>query len=425
MNGRSKYSPALQALIDKGLFDRLPPTFSTFFFEQIQDWVLLFPAERSYYERLFGMLDRSDPPLVDVLFASLRRVEQKMGVNEKIWPRQHFTLEQVDFLNRSPFYPEWRKAVADIFAKVDPLLDQEVEAANIGNRRLVVVIAPAELPVGPDRMWTRIRQHGKRISIQPPDDIPDYLPLLLTGEKRDTAAPNIAQIFSGSKSAGEYSTWTIESGGLLSGLIKGTGSTVSLSYDHLKDYRARLMTEVRRVVQTEQVRGPRQLGAKLKELKIRSSEGDLGRDPALAEFVRAVLLSGNGTLLVNNTFVEWSTIQAVRRARPAITLVSFGIRNKIKPFSSLLIYTDQEQASPIPTPMDTLGTYVDLEVFYQYIWQEFEKYAEYRRNTAYLFVGEGMDEMLLIAPSEFPVLATTKPVNLAEIFHYIKNWLRV
>jgi CheY-like chemotaxis protein len=33
---------------------------------------------------------------------------------------------------------------------------------------------------------------------------------------------------------------------------------------------------------------------------------------------------------------------------------------------------------------------------------EFEKYPEYRRNTVYYFVGEGMDEMLLLAPPDFP-----------------------
>jgi len=30
-----------------------------------------------------------------------------------------------------------------------------------------------------------------------------------------------------------------------------------------------------------------------------------------------------------------------------------------------------------------------MEVLYQYIWQEFEKIAEYRRNTGYLFIGQG------------------------------------
>ena len=420
MAGGSKLSPTLQALIDKGLFDRLPATFSTFFFEQIQDWDTLFPAERNYHERLFTLLDRSDAAMVERLFEPLRRIEQSMGVNEENWPRRHFTLDQVDFLNRSPRYPEWRKAVAEIFARLDPVLEEEITRA--GHSRLVVVIAPSELPVGPDRMWLRIGQHGKRIPLEAPGDVADYLPLLLTGAKRRDHAGSIAATCAAK--AGAYGAWTVEAGGSLADTA-GAGRVVTLSYERLRDYRARLMSEVRHIVETQEVRGPRQLSAKLKDLKIQASEGDVSRDPVLAEFARAILLSGNGTLLVNNTFVEWSAVQAVRRARPSVAIVSFGIRNKIKPFSSLLIYADQDAASPIPTQMDTLGTYVDLEIFYQYIWQEFEKYAEYRRSTAYLFVGEGMDELLAIAPPDFPLLTATKPAKLAEVFTSMKDWMNL
>src|SRR5689334_4859054 len=74
-------SPVLQALVDKGLFDRLPATFSTFFFQQLQDWNLMFPAEQSYHERLFTLIDRSDAQSVEQLFAPLREVERRMGVN--------------------------------------------------------------------------------------------------------------------------------------------------------------------------------------------------------------------------------------------------------------------------------------------------------------------------------------------------------
>jgi hypothetical protein len=88
----------------------------------------------------------------------------------------------------------------------------------------------------------------------------------------------------------------------------------------------------------------------------------------------------------------------------------------VKPFSSLLIYANQETTNPIPTQIDTLGTYIDLEVFYQYIWQEFEKYPEYRRNTVYLFAADGMDEMFLIAPPDFQHEA---PLKVA----HIKSWL--
>jgi hypothetical protein len=68
---------------------------------------------------------------------------------------------------------------------------------------------------------------------------------------------------------------------------------------------------------------------------------------------------------------------------------------------------------------------VDLEIFYQYVWQEFEKYAEYRNNTAYLFVGDGVEEMLVLAPPDFPLLNAAVPLKLPAVFHGLKDWLSV
>ena len=417
-----KVSPALQTLLDKGLLEHLPVSFSAFCIDQMREWELLFPAERHYYERLFGLLDRSSPQSVDRLFASIRELEPKMGVNDKTWPAGRFTLEQVDFLNRNPFYPEWRRAVAAVFAELDPVLDSEI--ARGGHARLVIVIAPADLPMDPARMWTRLTHRGKRVAIQSPERAEEFLPLLLTGDKQGRAA-TIADRFVAGKNGGPYTSWMVESGAALSSLGTNSPSVVKCSYTVLDSYRKRLMREVQHVVESQEVAGPRQLSARLKQLKILSSEGHLAKDPILAEFARAILLSGNGTLLINNTFVEWATIQAVRRARPSVAIVGFGIRNKVKPFSNLLIYTDQDSANPIPSQMDTLGSYVDLEVFHQYIWQEFDKYAEYRNNTAFLFVGEGMEEALVIAPPDFPLLATAGPFSLSDIFHHMNDWLGV
>ena len=56
-------------------------------------------------------------------------------------------------------------------------------------------------------------------------------------------------------------------------------------------------------------------------------------------FVRDVLLTGNGTLFVNNTFVEWAAAQALRRAQPRVLVARYGVRDKLKPFSSLLLFS--------------------------------------------------------------------------------------
>lgn len=390
-------SPTIQALIDKGLFDRLPPTFSTFFFEQIKGWETLFPAERSYFERLFQLIDQIPPDDATQLFAPLRVVEQKMGVNEKSWPRRTFTLDQVDFLNRNAHYPEWRRVIANIFGRLDPILENDT--VRRGRPRFSIVFAPGELPVGPDRLWTRLK--GRRITLDTPLDPAEHIaPLLTAGDPQP------------------YDRWTIQT----DTMIPVSKGAISLSYEALAPYRQRLMSEVQQVVEKEQLRGPRELGERLKKMKILASEEAAAADPAIAEFIRAVLLAGNGTLLLNNTFVEWATVQAVRRARPSMMVAGFGIRNKMKPFSSLLIYADQEKSTVIPTQMDTLGSYVDLEIFYQYIWQEFEKYVEYRNNTVHLFAALGMEEMLMIAPHDFDIASGSSPVKLMAA---IREWMHL
>jgi hypothetical protein len=417
--------PAIKSVIDQGLFDQLPVTFSTYCFDQLKDWELLFEAERDYFKRLFSLIGRSDPKVVQELFAPLREVEKKMGVNERVWPKRQFTLDQVDFLNRSPHYPEWRQVVAQIFSRLDPILDEEISGK--GHARLVMVICPAELPVGPDRMWTRFKQHGKLLPLRlsNEEDVKDYLPQLLTGAARHAKQKTLAELYASSQARSRHDAWIIETGTGLSTLVSRSSGIVSLSYEALHEYRSRLMSEVDKLLKTQDIPGPRQLGARLKQLKVLPSENEVASDPALAEFLRSILLSGNGTLLINNTFVEWATVQAVRRARPSLVLASFGVRNKIKPFSSLLIYTEQETTTPVPTQMDTLGSYVDLEVLTHYVWMEFEKYPEYRRNTVYYFVGEGMDAMLLLAPPDFPLLQAKGAVRLTELFEHAREWMQI
>jgi hypothetical protein len=416
-----KVSRKLESLINGGLLDRLPVTFSAYWFEQFRDWDVLFPAEKDYFERLFALLDRTERDEVDQLFAPMRQIESRMGVTENNWPRHEFTLDQIDFLNRNPHYSEWRDSVRKVFSKIDPILNEEV--ARVGGPRLAIVVAPADLPVGSDRMWTRLRKPGMALPIETPDTPEDYLPLLFTGHGRTERAPTIMDLYAARNSGNRYHTWTIEAGTSLALLSPGHENLVHCSYNGLDQYRKRLMTEVDRMIRSEEIRGPKQLGARLKELKVTSSETALAGDPVLCEFIRATLLSGNGTLLLNNTFVEWAAVQAIRRARPPVAAIAFGIRNKIKPFSGLLIYADQERVNPIPTQMDMLGSYVDLEILYQYIWQQFENYPEYRGKTVYLFAGNGLDQMLVIAPPDFQSKLPRGPVPLANVNRMVRDWL--
>ena len=253
----------------------------------------------------------------------------------------------------------------------------------------------------------------------------DYLARMFSGAPRAARAAALFDRFGATRTQDPYDAWVVEAEDSLHRLAESISGWTGLSYGRLAELREILMEQVNEMVTREQIPGPRQLGERLQRMNPGALKRAAGGDPALRDFLQSVLLNGNGTLLINNTFVEWAAVQAIRRARPALVCVAFGIRNKVKPFSSLLIYSDQEETNPIPTQADMLGSYVDLEIFYEYVWRECEKYAEYRRNTAYLFVGEGMDALLAIGPADFPLLQADKPIRLEEVFATAAQWLSI
>jgi len=128
---------------------------------------------------------------------------------------------------------------------------------------------------------------------------------------------------------------------------------------------------------------------------------------------------------MNNTFVEWAAIQALRRAQPRILVARFGVRDKLKPFSSMVLFSQPRAADRIPTAKDPVGSFVDVEQLSYYIWLNAEKNPAYRRKTLYLFFVEGVDEMLAIRSDGAPAARPTAPARLADARATMAHWLGV
>jgi len=139
-----------------------------------------------------------------------------------------------------------------------------------------------------------------------------------------------------------------------------------------------------------------------------------------------VFLGGNGALLVNNTFVEWASVQALKRAEPRLLVARFGVRDKMKPFSSLLLFSSPRPTDQVPILEDPLGSFVDVEQLSYYIWLNAEKSAAYRGKTLYLLLAEGVDEMLAIRSDASRTEAGELPAAvLAEVAATMAAWLGV
>jgi hypothetical protein len=175
------------------------------------------------------------------------------------------------------------------------------------------------------------------------------------------------------------------------------------------------------------VESPQAFAAFARGLKLAPEPGALLNPTNVVQtFVRDVLLTGNGTLFVNNTFVEWAAAQALRRAQPRLLVARYGVRDKLKPFSSLLLFSQPRTSDVIPLIEDPVGSFIDVEQLAYYVWVHAEKSAAYRNRTLYLFLAENVPEMLAIRanlPASAPGAA--EPVSLADVRATMANWLGI
>jgi hypothetical protein len=180
------------------------------------------------------------------------------------------------------------------------------------------------------------------------------------------------------------------------------------------------------------VESPQAFAAYARSLKIAPDPAALLYSADILQaFVRDVFLTGNGTLFVNNTFVEWAAVQALRRAQPRMLVTRFGVRHKFRPFSSMLLFSQPRASDQSPLVEDPAGSFVDVEQLAYYVWLNAEKGPAYRNRTLYLFLAEGVDELLAIR-SDAPAAAlggpgarTPETATLADVCATMARWLDV
>jgi len=199
-----------------------------------------------------------------------------------------------------------------------------------------------------------------------------------------------------------------------------------LSYERLRPYRDELTRTLNAKIQSG-VESPQAFAAYARSLKLPAPPGTMLRsDDILLAFVRDVLLSGNGTMIVNNTFVEWAAAQALRRAEPRLLVTRFGVRDKLKPFSSMVMFSQARPTDHQPVVPDPAGSFIDVEQLSYYVWVNAEKNPAYRGKTLYLFLAEGIDEMLAIGPATGAAPPTAiAPARLEDVCATMATWLGV
>jgi hypothetical protein len=99
-------------------------------------------------------------------------------------------------------------------------------------------------------------------------------------------------------------------------------------------------------------------------------------------------------------------------------ICGFGIRQKLKPFSSVVLFEDQNRANPTPTVYDPAGSLGDIPILCEYVYLAANRFSAYQGRTLFLFAASQIDRALLIAPRGVPI-----PAGLEALEKQALAWL--
>ena len=156
-----------------------------------------------------------------------------------------------------------------------------------------------------------------------------------------------------------------------------------MSYERLLPYRDVLMRALFSRIQSG-VESPQAFAAYARGLTIAPEPGALlNADDIVQAFVRDVLLTGQRHACSSTTpSSSGRRCRRCRRAQPRLLVTRYGVRDRLKPFSSLLLFSQPRTSDRIPLVEDPVGSFIDVEQLSYYVWLQAEKSAAYREQDA-------------------------------------------
>lgn len=392
------------------LISRLPRTFGPALNDQFQRWDLLFPAEQRRLRAQLDYLDGLPQAELRALFAPMAKLEGRMDLPAWRPGTAGMSIQETGVLARSPYYPQWRTEVEKVFA--------QIEAAVLpldrlrGLPRLILCTLPPGLPLGDRPMWQELSANGAWVELSKP---------FLESESALVAALSKRAV--GPDQEDIESTWVIECTRDLFAAVEST-SAIEFSWDALDAIRRTFLGRFNAI--QRDLHSADQTTEELRKLDIgQSLDPRLGRIPRIREFIRSVLLSGNGSLVFNNSFVQWSASEALRRVQPQVLVACFGIRPKLKPFSSMVLFEDQHRSNPMPDQDDPAGSLIDGEMLSQYVHFAAQGVQAYQDRSVTLFACAGLPRVLVVGakPAVAHFASSVSPLDTRQLTGLAMSWL--
>ena len=386
-------APSLDAY--RRVVERLPITIRPALNQQLSQWETLFPYEQGRVANFMKGVETFSPSALSALTAPLWALEAKMGVKNWNFTEAYDTIENASQLARSEYYGEWRREVQRVFDAVNAAARDSMPS-HAERTRLILLVLPRRLPVDPQSAWKQWDPRGHEIKIS--DDSQRLCELAMKGQP---SLPGIATLAARQGSIESSDVWLIDAEAKLSGMLAppSTSAASLLSYAALKPFRDRFLAELNKA--PKNIRATDEVYA---SLRVESWDGwglwpaEIANQPRLRKFVIDLFLSGNGALIFSNAFVEWAASEALRRARPPVMVIRFGMRSKPKPFTSIAIFENQQRVSSLPDVDDPENSAIDAAILARYVWLSASRYPE-GEQTLCLCLSEYRDSAYVIPPA--------------------------
>jgi len=402
------------------LVQRLPITFRPFISEKLTGMDRLFSYERRSVENFLSYIESLDEAHFESLFRPLVVVEKKMDVEHWVFSSQTETLENTSLLAHSPYYQEWRRAIQGVFDEVSN--HSQSLPAQASGRRLVLIILPRSLPLKGNAVWNDWPSEGREVNLAPVDSTASCSEILLGG-----GDAGLLSYLSKSAAHSAQDLWVLDAGSALSTAVPAHATTnnepssTHLSFAELVAFRDAFRDRLNWV--QKDLADADKVIASLRETDVTPWCPDaLKSQIATREFVKDLFLSGNGSVVFGNAFVQWASNEAFRRARPRTMVACFGLRNKPKPFTSIAILEDQEHTSPVPDAPDPEGSAIDAAILAQYVWLAASRYDEYK-DALCLVVADAIPSIYAIAPPGHNLFASSQPITVQGVGQIIRDWM--
>jgi hypothetical protein len=423
----------LQDALSRGLLKRIPLTFLPFVNQQLNQWDYLFPNERQSIERLLLFVASQSPEQSADLFRDVVALEDKMGVRHWQFSTNEQTIQNSSQLAASAYFQEWRRAVQAVYDAADAhaLKTRDVEISS--GRRLVLLDIPPDLPLDGSKVWRRWEGIGHTVKLDLSQAGPEHnaFELLLTGMPNSAGirSAGLLDITRNRNAASPADTWVVDAGRSLVDAIVAQNATptaetkaVLLSNDRLDRYRQSFSHEMNTM--RKDLADADAVYDYLRKVDVTQwCPTEVEADPAIREFVRSLYLTGNGAVIFGNSFVQWASAEAFRRARPSFLAAQFGVRSKPKPFTGVAVFDNPDQVNPLPAVDDLPGSALDAQILALYVWLATYRYEEYQRSTVCVCMAESLSEAYVVAPPEFALWQAKEPVPLDRLDNALRSWM--